>query len=118
MTTGPLFILFRSIRLRDKPIALVAVNRSVVVPYAIWMIKGFMDALPMDMEEDAMMDGASRFRALIDVVIPVAMPGIVTATMRMIACPLQPSEGRVLVDGEDVTYDAPKDRDIVMVFQN
>ncbi|SMD07930.1 carbohydrate ABC transporter membrane protein 2, CUT1 family [Primorskyibacter flagellatus] len=77
----PLFILFRSIGLLDTPIALIAVNLSVVVPYAIWMIKGFMDALPMDMEEAAMMDGASRFRALIDVVIPVAMPGIITATI-------------------------------------
>lgn len=41
-----------------------------------------------------------------------------TTTMRMIAGLLEPSEGRVLVDGEDVTYDAPKDRDIAMVFQN
>lgn len=77
----PLFIFFRSIGLLDTPIALIAVNLSVVVPYAIWMIKGFIDALPMDMEEAAMIDGASRFRALIDVVVPVAMPGIVTATI-------------------------------------
>tara|TARA_R110002051_G_scaffold316835_1_gene397058 strand:+ start:55208 stop:56266 length:1059 start_codon:yes stop_codon:yes gene_type:complete len=41
-----------------------------------------------------------------------------TTTMRMIAGLLEPSEGRVLIDGEDVTYDPPKDRDIAMVFQN
>tara|TARA_R110002051_G_scaffold316835_1_gene397057 strand:+ start:54333 stop:55208 length:876 start_codon:yes stop_codon:yes gene_type:complete len=77
----PMFIFFRSLGLLDTPWALILVNLSVVVPYAIWMIKGFMDALPMDMEEAAMIDGASRFRALIDVVIPVAMPGIITATI-------------------------------------
>ncbi|MEO8532057.1 MAG: carbohydrate ABC transporter permease, partial [Deltaproteobacteria bacterium] len=77
----PLFIFFRTLGLLDTRFALVVVNLSIVVPYAIWMIKGFMDALPMDMEEAAMIDGASRFRALIDVVVPVAMPGILTATI-------------------------------------
>lgn len=41
-----------------------------------------------------------------------------TTTMRMIAGLLEPSEGRVLIDGQDVTFDPPKDRDIAMVFQN
>jgi multiple sugar transport system ATP-binding protein len=41
-----------------------------------------------------------------------------TTTMRMIAGLLEPSEGRILIDGADVTYEAPKDRDIAMVFQN
>ncbi len=81
MVIIPLFILFRSIGILDTPIALIGVNLSIVIPYAIWMIKGFIDALPMDMEEAAMTDGSSRFRAMIDVVVPVAMPGIVTATI-------------------------------------
>lgn len=77
----PLFVVLRSIGMLDTLIALIIVNLSVLIPYAIWMIKGFMDALPMDMEEAAMTDGATRFRALRDVVVPVAMPGIVTATI-------------------------------------
>jgi multiple sugar transport system permease protein len=77
----PLFIFFRTLGLLDSLIALIVVNLSIVIPYAIWMIKGFIDALPMDMEEAAMIDGASWFRALIDVVVPVAMPGIMTATI-------------------------------------
>lgn len=81
MVIIPLFILFRSLNLMDTPLALILVNLSVVIPYAIWMIKGFMDTLPMDMEEAAMTDGATRFRAMRDVVVPVAMPGIVTATI-------------------------------------
>ena len=81
MIVIPLFITFRTLNLLDTPVALIATNLSIVIPYAIWMIKGFMDALPLDMEEAAMIDGASRFRAMIDVVVPVAMPGIVTATI-------------------------------------
>jgi len=77
----PLFILLRSANLLDTPMALILVNLSLVIPYAVWMIKGFIDALPKDMEEAAMTDGATRFRALRDVVVPVAMPGIVTATI-------------------------------------
>lgn len=77
----PIFVVLRSIGMLDTPISLIIVNLSVLIPYAIWMIKGFMDALPMDMEEAAMTDGATRFRALRDVVVPVAMPGIVTATI-------------------------------------
>jgi len=77
----PLFIFFRTVGLLDSLIALILVNLSIVIPYAVWMIKGFIDALPLDMEEAAMIDGASRFRALIDVVVPVAMPGIMTATI-------------------------------------
>lgn len=81
MVIIPLFILFRSVGILDTPLALIGVNLSIVIPYAIWMIKGFIDALPLDMEEAAMTDGSSRFRAMIDVVVPVAMPGIVTATI-------------------------------------
>ncbi len=81
MVIIPLFILFRTVGILDTPLALIGVNLSIVIPYAIWMIKGFIDALPLDMEEAAMTDGSSRFRAMIDVVVPVAMPGIVTATI-------------------------------------
>lgn len=77
----PLFIVFRQLNLLDTKIALVVANMSFVVPYAIWMIKGFIDSIPMDMEEAAQIDGASRLRAIWDVVVPVALPGIATAAI-------------------------------------
>lgn len=77
----PLFVAFRTFGLLDTRMALVLANMSFVVPYATWMIKGFIDALPTDMEEAAMVDGASRFRAIRDVVVPVAIPGIATAAI-------------------------------------
>ena len=77
----PLFVTFRGMGLLDTKAALVIANMSFVVPYAIWMIKGFIDALPMDMEEAAQMDGASRIRAIWDVVVPLILPGIATAAV-------------------------------------
>ena len=77
----PLFIAFRGMGLLDTRLALVIANMSFVIPYATWMIKGFIDALPTDMEEAAQMDGASRLRAIWDVVVPLILPGIATAAV-------------------------------------
>lgn len=77
----PLFVVFRNLDLLDTPWALMVANLSFVVPYATWMIKAFFDALPPDMEEAAQIDGASRLRALWEVVVPVALPGIATAAI-------------------------------------
>lgn len=77
----PLFVAFRNMGLIDTRAALVIANMSFVVPYATWMIKGFIDGLPMDMEEAAQMDGASRLRAIWDVVVPLVIPGIATAAI-------------------------------------
>jgi len=77
----PLFVVFRNLQMLDTPWALMVANLSFVVPYATWMIKAFFDALPPDMEEAAQIDGASRLRAMWDVVVPVALPGIATAAI-------------------------------------
>lgn len=77
----PLFVVFRHANLLDTRVALIIANMSFVVPYAIWMIKGFIDSIPMDMEEAAQIDGASRLRAIWDVVVPMALPGIATAAI-------------------------------------
>lgn len=77
----PLFVVFRHLDMLDTPWALMIANLSFVVPYATWMIKAFFDALPPDMEEAAQIDGASRLRAMWDVVVPVALPGIATASI-------------------------------------
>ncbi|RYY72475.1 MAG: carbohydrate ABC transporter permease, partial [Comamonadaceae bacterium] len=77
----PLFVVFRQLHLLDTRMALVIANLSFVVPYATWMIKGFIDGLPIDMEEAAQIDGSSRLRAIWDVVVPLVLPGIATAAV-------------------------------------
>lgn len=75
----PYFLLFREIGLYDTKIGLILVNLSVVMPFAVWMIKGFIDQIPVDVEESAMVDGASRMRLIWDHVLPLAKPGLITA---------------------------------------
>ena len=75
----PFFILFRDIGILDTRLALVLVNLSLIMPFAIWMIKGFIDGIPMDTEEAALVDGSGRIQVVLNVVIPMALPGVITA---------------------------------------
>lgn len=77
----PFFLMFRSLGLLDTRIALIVVNLAIVTPFVIWMIKGFIDAIPTDSEEAAMIDGASRLRVIRDIVVPMAAPGVLTASI-------------------------------------
>jgi multiple sugar transport system permease protein len=77
----PYFLMFKQLGLLDTRSALVIVNLSIVLPYAIWMIKGFIDAVPIDIEESAMIDGASLPRIITTIVVPTALPGIITSAV-------------------------------------
>lgn len=77
----PFYIMFRQLGLLDTYAALIVVDLAIVLPYAIWTIKGFIDAIPMETEEAAIVDGASRLRLLWDIVVPMARPGILTAAI-------------------------------------
>ncbi|MGJ8602658.1 MAG: carbohydrate ABC transporter permease [Marivita sp.] len=77
----PFFLMFRTLDLLDTRIALIIVNLAIVTPFVIWMIKGYIDAIPTDSEEAAMIDGASRLRVIKDIVLPMAAPGILTSSI-------------------------------------
>ena len=77
----PFFNLFRGLNLIDTQIALIIVELSAVVPYAIWMIKGFIDGLPREVEEAARIDGCGEMSIIRHVTFPLAMPGIIVATI-------------------------------------
>jgi multiple sugar transport system permease protein len=77
----PFYVMFRQLGLLDTYAALIIVDLAIVLPYAIWTIKGFIDAIPMETEEAAIVDGASRARVIWDIVVPMARPGILTAAI-------------------------------------
>ena len=77
----PYFLMFKEFGLLDTRTALVLVNMSIVLPYAVWMMKGFIDAVPLEIEESAMVDGAHRARVIWEIVVPAALPGIITAAV-------------------------------------
>ena len=77
----PFFLLFRDLGILDTRLGLILVNLSIVTPFAIWMIKGFIDGIPRDTEEAALVDGSSRLQVIRNIVLPMAAPGLVAAAI-------------------------------------
>jgi multiple sugar transport system permease protein len=77
----PFFVLFRQLGLVDTLLALVIVDLAIVLPYSIWLMKGFVDALPNEIEQAARIDGASEADVLRYIVTPLVMPGVIVASV-------------------------------------
>ncbi|MFX0195196.1 MAG: carbohydrate ABC transporter permease [Candidatus Hodarchaeota archaeon] len=66
---------------------LILSNFSFTVPFTVWMLMGYFGTIPVEIEESAMLDGCTRFQALIRVILPLAAPGIAaTAAYAFISC--------------------------------
>lgn len=77
----PFFTLFQDLELLDTRTALVVVNLAIVVPYTIWLVKGFVDALPVDLEEAAFVDGCGELGAIRHVTFPLIAPGLIVSAV-------------------------------------
>jgi len=74
----PVYALFVSLNLVDSYVGVILFMSATGLPYAIWMTKNFMDAVPIELEEAAWTDGASSLSALRRIVLPLMLPGLVT----------------------------------------
>ncbi|MHB1119847.1 MAG: carbohydrate ABC transporter permease [Bellilinea sp.] len=74
----PLYIVAAKLSFTNKPIVLIITYLSFALPFAIWMITTFFEAVPLELEDAARIDGCSRLRTLFSVILPVATPGIVS----------------------------------------
>jgi multiple sugar transport system permease protein len=72
----PFFVMFTTIHLVDSLAGLMIANVAVGVPFATWMMKGFFDTLPRELEQAAAMDGCTPLQALWYVILPLARPGL------------------------------------------
>jgi multiple sugar transport system permease protein len=72
----PIFLMFRDLNLLDTLQGLILVYAAFNLPFTIWMMKGFIDEVPAEYEEAAMLDGFSRFEAFWRVTMPLLVPGI------------------------------------------
>ncbi|MFZ7104214.1 MAG: carbohydrate ABC transporter permease [Peptococcaceae bacterium] len=73
----PLYLLYVRTHLLNTYSGLILGFTSFAIPFGIWMVKGFVDSVPIEIEEAAMVDGCSRFQAMRMVVLPLILPGIV-----------------------------------------
>ena len=76
VTILPLFLLLRDFGLLNSRLGLVIVYTGFNLPFVVWMMRGFFEDLPRELEEAAWMDGSSRLRALVEIVLPLAAPGL------------------------------------------
>jgi len=72
----PFFIMASTFHLIDSLFALMLANAAVGVPFATWLLKGFFDGIPRELEQAAMLDGCGRLGAFLRVVVPLARPGL------------------------------------------
>lgn len=75
----PFFMIARTLGLIDRKIWLIGVYCSFALPYVIWMLKGFFDAVPRELEESARIDGCSRVGTIWRIIYPIILPGLVAA---------------------------------------
>ncbi|USQ84103.1 carbohydrate ABC transporter permease [Streptomyces phaeoluteigriseus] len=77
----PLFLVLKNLRLMDSMSGLVLVYVVWALPFALWMLVGYVRAVPAELEEAAAVDGAGRLRTLVSVTAPLLAPGIVATAL-------------------------------------
>lgn len=77
----PLFLAVRSLGLLDSLAGLVLIYVVANLPFALWMLRGYVANIPVDLEEAAAIDGASMYQILRNIVIPLLTPGIVATSL-------------------------------------
>lgn len=77
----PMYLLYVRAHLLNSYIGLILAFTSFTLPFGIWMIKGFVDTVPVEIEEAAMVDGCNRLQAMYLVVFPLIIPGVVATAV-------------------------------------
>ena len=75
----PLYAQMRSLGLANSLAGLIAAYPSFTVPFVTWLLMGYFESIPEELEEAAMIDGATRFGAFYRIVLPLSMPGVLAA---------------------------------------
>jgi multiple sugar transport system permease protein len=63
----------------DSPLALILVYPTILIPFSTWLLMGYFKTIPFELEECALVDGASRWQILTRIVLPLAVPGLISA---------------------------------------
>lgn len=77
----PLWVIIKNIGLMDSRLSLIIIYSALLMPFAVWTLKGFFDTIPPDLEDAARIDGCTYLGALFRVVLPLAIPGIAAAAL-------------------------------------
>jgi multiple sugar transport system permease protein len=75
----PLATVVQSYGLFDSPMALVLVYPTILIPFSTWLLMGYFKTIPFELEECALIDGATRLQILTKIILPLAVPGLISA---------------------------------------
>jgi multiple sugar transport system permease protein len=81
VTVIPIYMMFQNAQLLDTHIGLILCYTVVNLPIAVWLMYDFFASIPIDLEESAQLDGASRFTVFFEIVLPLARTGLAAATL-------------------------------------
>jgi multiple sugar transport system permease protein len=81
VVTIPLFLMYRQLGLHDTYTGMILLYTVFNLSFAVWLMKGFIDEIPREYEEAALVDGYSRFQAIYKIVLPQAVTGIAATTV-------------------------------------
>jgi arabinogalactan oligomer/maltooligosaccharide transport system permease protein len=77
----PLYLIMDTLGLLDRLAGLTLVYATTAIPFCVWMLKGYFDTIPKELEEAAVMDGASRARIFWTLVLPLSLPGVAVTAL-------------------------------------
>jgi ABC-type glycerol-3-phosphate transport system permease component len=81
MIVVPFYIMMRSAGLVNSHLGLVLSYTTFSLPFSMWMLRSFFQSIPLELEEAAMIDGASRPRAVVLIIVPMALPGVIAVSI-------------------------------------
>ena len=76
----PWYIIFSRLELMDSYTALVLSHMLIALPIVVWIMSSYFETIPLELEESAMVDGASRHYIFFRIILPLSGPGVITAT--------------------------------------
>ncbi len=77
----PLYVLMDRMNLLNSLLGLTLVYSTTAIPFCVWMLKGYFDTIPKELEESAIMDGASRLTIFVRIILPLAAPAIAVTAL-------------------------------------
>jgi multiple sugar transport system permease protein len=75
----PLASVIQAYGLFDSPLSLILVYPTLLIPFSTWLLMGYFKTIPYELEECALIDGATRWQILVKIILPLAIPGLISA---------------------------------------
>jgi len=77
----PIYIFMRTLKLVDTHLALILIDTIITLPFTVWVMRGFFEDIPIEIEEASLVDGCSRMGTFFRVVLPLSVPGLIVTAL-------------------------------------